>query len=68
LTELTVRGVHGVSPEDEDEGYGGKDLLKRKVLSLECKSEEVMDDKSGESIEKEVAVTGTGELELWRLV
>ena len=25
-------------------GYGGKDLQKRKVLSLECKSEGVMDD------------------------
>jgi len=25
----------GVSPEEEEEGYGGKDLQKRKVLSLE---------------------------------
>ena len=24
--------VHGVSPEDEKEGYGGKDLQKRKVM------------------------------------
>ena len=30
-------------------GYGGKDLQKRKVLSLEWKSEGVMDDESGES-------------------
>ena len=30
-------------------GYGGKDLQKRKVLSLEWKSEGVMDDDSGES-------------------
>ena len=28
---------------------GGKDLPKRKVLSLEWKSERVMDDESGES-------------------
>ena len=37
----------GISPEEEKEGYGGKDLQKRKVLSLEWKSEGVMDDKSG---------------------
>ena len=29
-------------------GYGGKDLQKRKVLSLEWKSEGVLDDESGE--------------------
>ena len=33
-------------------GYGGKDLQKRKVLSLEWKSEGVMDDESGESMDK----------------
>jgi len=36
--EVTVNslGNHGVSPEEEEkEGYGGKDLQKRKVLSLE---------------------------------
>ena len=32
-------------------GYGGKDLQKRKVLSLEWKSEGVMDDESGESMQ-----------------
>ena len=32
-------------------GYGGKDLQKRKVLSLEWKSEVVMDDESGELTE-----------------
>jgi len=32
-----------VSPEEEKEGYGGKELQKRKVLSLECKSERVME-------------------------
>jgi len=30
-----VREIRGVSPEEEKEGYGGKDLQKRKVLSLE---------------------------------
>jgi len=30
-----VRGIRGVSPGEEQEGYGGKDLQKRKVLSLE---------------------------------
>ena len=32
-------------------GYCGKDLQKRKVSSLEWKSEGVMDDESGESME-----------------
>ena len=32
-------------------GYSGKDLQKRKVLSLEWKSEGVMDDESGELME-----------------
>jgi len=32
---LTVQGIHGVGPEEEKVGYGGKDLQKRKVLSLE---------------------------------
>ena len=31
-------GIHAVSPEEEKEGCGGKDLQKRKVLSLEKKS------------------------------
>ena len=31
----TVRGIRGVSPGEEMVGYGGKDLQKRKVLSLE---------------------------------
>ena len=31
----TVRGIRGVSPEEEKEGYGWKDLQKRNVLSLE---------------------------------
>jgi len=43
-------------------GYGGKNLLKRKVLALEWKSERVMDDESGESMElmKEVPLIGLG--------
>ena len=40
-----------MSTEDEKEGYDGKDLQNRKVLSLERKSEGVMDDESGESLE-----------------
>ena len=28
-------GIRGVSPEEEKEGYDGKDLQKRKALSLE---------------------------------
>jgi len=50
-------------------GYGGKDLQKRKVLSLEWKSEGVMDDKSGELTELiEVPLKELGEAELERLV
>ena len=35
--EVTVKvwGIHAVSPEEEKEGYGWKDLQKRRVLSLE---------------------------------
>jgi len=29
------QGIRGVSPEAEKEGYGGKDLQKKKVLRLE---------------------------------
>ena len=51
-------------------GYGGKDLQKRKVLSLEWKSEGAMDDESGESMEpmEEVPLIELGEAELERLV
>ena len=31
---VTVRGIHGVSHEEEKEGYGGKDLQKRKVSAM----------------------------------
>jgi len=30
-----LREIHVVSPEEEKEGYGGKDLQKRKVSSVE---------------------------------
>jgi len=46
-----VRGLYAVSPGEETEGYGEKDWQKRKVLSLEWKSEGVMNDESGESME-----------------
>ena len=51
-------------------GYGGKDLQARKVLSLEWKSEGVMDDESGESMERmeEMPLIQLGEAELERLV
>ena len=32
---VVVQGIHVVSPEEEKEGCNGKDLQKRKVLSLE---------------------------------
>ena len=32
---LTIRGIRGIGPEAVEEGYGGKDLRKRKFLSLE---------------------------------
>jgi len=35
LSVNSPRGIRGVSLEEEKEGCGGKDLQKRKVLSLE---------------------------------
>ena len=63
-------GIRGVSPGEEKVGYGGKDLQKRKVLSLDWKSEGVMDDEGGESIEltEEMPLKEQGEAELERLV
>ena len=51
-------------------GYGGKDLQKRKVLSLEWKSEGVVDDESGELMElmEEVPLKELGDAILERLV
>ena len=47
-----------------------KDLQKRKVLSLDWKSEGVMDDESGELMElmEEVPLKELGDAELERLV
>jgi len=66
----TVRRIRGISPEEEKVGYDGKDLQKRKVLSLGWKSEGVMDDESCESMElmEEVSLIGLGESEWERLV
>ena len=54
-----------MSPEEEKEGYDGKYLQKRKVLSLWLRSEGVVDDESGELMElmKEVPLKGLGEPE-----
>jgi len=51
-------------------GYGGKDLQKRKVLSLDWKSEGVMDDESGELVElmEEVPLKELGDAKLERFV
>ena len=51
-------------------GYSGRDLQKRKVLSLEWKSEVVMDDESGELMElmEEVPLKELGDAKLERLV
>jgi len=63
-------GIRRVSPEEEKVGYGGKDLQRRKVLSLEWKSEGVVDNESGESMElmEEVPLKELGEAELDSLV
>ena len=49
-------------------GYGGKDLQKRKVRSLEWKSEGVMDDESGELMElmEEVPHSKSWVMQNWR--
>ena len=54
----------------EKVGYGGKDLQKRKVLSLEWKSEGVMDDESCVLMElmEEVPLKELGDAKLERLV
>ena len=63
-------GIRGVSPGKEKVDKGGKDLRKRKVLRLEWKSEGVMDDESGESMElmEEMPLKKLGEAELERSV
>ena len=39
IGKQSEKSVESVLHEEEKEGYGGKDLQKRKVLSLEWKSE-----------------------------
>jgi len=58
------------SVQEKKVGYGGKDLQKRKVLSLEWNSEVVMNDESDESMElmEEMPLKELGEAELERLV
>ena len=69
IGKQSVESVESVQ-EKKMVGYGGKDLQKRKVLSLEWKSEGVMGDESGESMEpiEEVPLIQLGEAELERLV
>ena len=54
--------------EEEKNGYGGKHLQKRKVLSLEWNLKWAMDNESGESMEpmEEVPVKELSESELER--
>ena len=59
---VTVQGICEVSPEEETEGYGGKDLLK-KVLSFDWKSEGEKDNQGYETTEEEVSVIGKCELQ-----
>ena len=52
-SEVTVNslGNHVVSPEEEKERQQWEGFAEKKVLSLEWKSEGVMDDGSGELME-----------------
>jgi len=69
LRIIGKRGFHGVSPEKEKVGYGGKDL-QEKVLSIEWKNEGVMDGESGKLMKlmEEVSVKELGDAKLERLV
>ena len=55
---------------EKKEGYGRKDLQKRNVLSLEWKSEGLIDNEGGESMEpmEKVPLKELGESEMERLV
>jgi len=65
-----LRVVTFPSTNEGKEGYDGKDLQKRKVLSLEWKSEWVVDDERVKSMEpiEEVLLKELGASELERLV
>ena len=67
---VNSRGICGVSPEEEIVGDSGKDLQKRKVLSLEWNIEGVMDDEGSELMElmEEVPLKELGDAKLERLV
>ena len=72
-SEITVNSLGNSCSESwirKRKGCGGKDLQKRKVLSREWKSEGVMDDESGKSMElmEEMPLKELGEAELERLV
>ena len=73
MLEVTVKvWGNGVvrSKKKKKKGCGGKDLQKREVLSLEWKSEGVMDDKSGEFMElvEEVPLKELTDAKVERLV
>jgi len=71
LRSISKQSGESVSQSERRKGgYVGKDLQKRKVLSLEWKSEGVMDDESGELMElmEEVPLKEPGDAELERLV
>ena len=57
----TVQSRYREAVQWVKEIYGGKDLLKRLVLSLEWKSEEVMDDESGDDDRDELRSGWGGE-------
>jgi len=69
-SELSIGKQWSVDPGEEKNGYGGKHLQKRKVLSLEWNLEWAMDNESGESMEPmlQVPLIGLGESVLERLV
>jgi len=59
--------VHCVSLGERERTYGGKDLWKRYVLSWEWKSKGVMDDDSGEFMERaELVSVGRSEYKMER--
>ena len=70
LRSIGKQSGESVESGEEMVSYGGKDLQKRKVLSLEWKSEGAMDDESSESMEpmEQVPLIQLGETELERLV
>ena len=68
IYKLSGESVESVLEKKLKEGYEGKDLQKRKVLSLEWKSEGVTDDENGELMElmEEVSLKELGEPQLQR--